>query len=357
MLFRVNRVLAKSLFVGLALSASTAAFATDSFTQLPQIFGGNPSFDNLQRAFQAVHQDPAVQELLKDGNTHALSISQRVSGLGVETTKFQHFYKGVEVMGSMTFHHATANGTQVRNLISRFDLDTRPGITPEAAVAIAKSVAGNHELTKAPTLKIFPSKTDNSAQLIYWVDLNNDGVNKPGADVLIDAHNGKIIANISKLETLAPVQVITAKDQGLTILPVVQQDSTGKYVLKSCTLHDLDTGSTQSISVAQCRAIVRGQVDVGQGKCQVILMDDATSGDPMAVDPSSCKQVVTSGVASPQADQSALNALANTTKVLTYYRDVHGRDGFDDAGSEVVSVVHAGLHYGKTPLGSRAWTS
>ena len=32
--------------------------------------------------------------------------------------------------------------------------------------------------------------------------------------------------------------------------------------------------------------------------------------------------------------------------MLTYYRDVHGRDGFDDAGSEVVSVVHAGIQYG-----------
>ena len=274
----VQRVSAVSV-LGLALSAS--ARATDTFTQLPQIFGGNPSFDSLQQAYQTVHKDPFVQELLSDSNTHALSLSQRVSGLGVETTKFQHFYKGVEVMGSMTFHHATSDGVQVRNLISRFDLDTRPTITADAAVAIAKSVAGEHPLTKAPMLKIFPSKTEDSAQLIYWVDLDNDGVNKPGADVLINAQNGKIIANISKLETLAPVQVLTAKNQGLTILPVAQKDpTTGKYVLKSCTLNDLDAGTSKSISVAQCKAIVRGQVDVGNGKCQVVLMDDGNFGRP-----------------------------------------------------------------------------
>lgn len=333
--------------LGLAISAPALALASSAFTQLPQIFGGNESFDSLNAAYQTVHQDPFVQELLRDGSTHALSISSRISGNGVETTKFQHFYKGIEVMGSMTFHHATSSGAQVRNVISRFDLDTRPGITADAAVAIAQSVAGNHELTKAPELKILPSKTEDTARLIYWVDLDNDGVNRPGADVLVDAQTGKLIANISKMETLAPVQVLTAKSQGVTILPIVKKNpSTGKYTLQGCKLTDLDNGSVQNLSVNDCRAIVRGQKDVGQGKCQVVLMDDDTSGSPMALDPSSCKQVVTGSQASPEADPSALNALANTTKVLTYYRDVHGRDGFDDAGSEVVSVVHAGINYG-----------
>ena len=97
-------------FLSLAFSIPSLSFASDSFTQLPQLFQGAATTASLQRAYEAVHQDAFVQELLREENTHSLSIDSRVSGYGVETTKFQHFYKGLEVMGSMTFHHATANG-------------------------------------------------------------------------------------------------------------------------------------------------------------------------------------------------------------------------------------------------------
>jgi bacillolysin len=342
MVFRSHSVL--SLLV---LSAPTLSFAADIFNQLPQIFDEAPALSDLQTAYQAVHHDPYVRELLEDGNTNALSISQRVHGLGIETTKFQHYYKGLEVMGSMTFHHANTQGTQIRNLINRFDLDTRPGLTRDAAVSIAKSVAGDLPVTHAPELKILPAQYQDSARLVYWVDLDNLGYSRPGAEVIIDAQTGQLIANISKLETLAPVQVLTAKDQGLTVLPVLQKDPvTEKYVLSSCTIKDLDAGTTRSVSVAQCKSIVRGQDEASEGKCQIVLLDDEISGSPLAVDPSSCKQVVTRGVAAPEADSSALNALSNSNQVLSYYHDVHGRDGFDDAGSEVVSIVHAGLQYG-----------
>ena len=46
------------------------------------------------------------------------------------------------------------------------------------------------------------------------------------------------------------------------------------------------------------------------------------------------------------ADVSARNAQDNAAKVLKYYREVHGRDGFDNAGSDVVSLVHVGAKYG-----------
>lgn len=346
MVFQLARFLCVT---GLALS--TQAFATETFTHLPQILGSDQSFDHLQRAYQTVHQDRFVQKLLRDGETNALSISSRIVGYGVETTKFQHFYKGLEVMGSMTFHHASNKGMEVRNVINRFDLDTRPGITSEAAVAIAKSVAGDHELTRSPELKILPSNQDHTARLIYWVDLDNQGL-APGADVLVDAQTGALIANISKLDTLAQVQVLTAQNQGVTLLPLLEKNPlTGSLALVGCQVKDLDTGKITKVTVAQCKAIAAGKTDVTIGKCQVVLLDldktgaAAGSGDPIGWDPASCLQVVKDGVATDKADPSARNAQDNATKVLNYYRDVHGRDGFDNAGSDVVNVVHIGQKY------------
>jgi Zn-dependent metalloprotease len=69
-------------------------------------------------------------------------------------------------------------------------------------------------------------------------------------------------------------------------------------------------------------------------------------GTPVAVNPTHCSQVVTDSRATSRADSSAKNALANAERVLRYYHDVHGRDGFDDHGSQVVNVVHVGFRYG-----------
>jgi bacillolysin len=332
---------------GLALVAPSLGFAADSTT----FFNTNEAFQSLQRAYQAVHSDTAVQELLRDSNVNALSIASKVSNNGVETTKFQHYYKGLEVMGSMTFHHATDEGASVRNVISHFDLDVKPALSPETAVVLAKAVAGDRELTQAPELKILPSQSDGSARLVYLVDLATQGLSA-GSDVMIDAQTGRVLANISKLETLAPVQVVSAKKQGLLIYPVVKKnDSTGKFELESCKATDQTKGSDTTLSVDDCKKTLRGLTPLTDNQCQLVLMDavkpgdTAKSGEPVMIDPSACKQVVSNGTAAADADQSAKNALANSNKVLAYFKNVHGRDSFDGNGGEIVNVVHAAVAY------------
>ena len=232
---------------------------------------------------------------------------------------------------------------KIRHLIKRFDIDVNPTITAEAAVAIAKSVSVNQELTKAPQLKILPSNSDASGQLIYWVDISSNGL-KPGADVLINAHTGQLIANISKMETLAPIQVMSAKGQGAGIEQIVAKDPNSNLLagrnpnddqtgLQYCVINDFDKQTTSQISAQKCLSILQGKRKFGNGKCQVVMSiadTDGTplsEGDPVMLNPSACQQVVQNSSASADADQSALNALSNTQKVLTYYQDVHGRDG------------------------------
>jgi bacillolysin len=337
---------ARLLVCGSVLVISAPAFATEKFTRLPPILGSNAAFESLQDAYQTVQQNSYVRQLLNQDDTHALSISARVSGYGVETTKFQHFYKGLEVMGSMTFHHASPQGTEVRNVINRFDLDTRPGITAETATSIAHSVAGDLPLNRAPELKILPSSSEESARLIYWVDFDSRGF-IPGSDVLIDARDGKVVASISKLETVAQVQVLSAKDQGISVLPLARKNpQTGEGELTGCKITDLSNGTTSEVTIPNCREIIRGKTDLTDGQCQLLLHNTETSANPLGVDPSACLKVVTDGKTSPKADASARRAQDNAQKVLAYFREKHGRDGFDNAGSDVVSIVHVGLKFG-----------
>ncbi|MEO5969766.1 MAG: hypothetical protein ABIQ95_07535, partial [Bdellovibrionia bacterium] len=60
----------------------------------------------------------------------------------IETTKFQHYYKGLEVIGSMVFQHKNKGKISIRNKVSQFDLDTRPTLSPEIAASLAQGIAG-----------------------------------------------------------------------------------------------------------------------------------------------------------------------------------------------------------------------
>lgn len=324
---------------------ATRSSTQDFLARLPQF--GSDSIDSFQQAYQSVRQSPLVSRLLRDSMTHSLSAASRTDGFGVTTTKFQHYYKGVEVMGSMSFHHATGNGAQVRNVISRFDLDTTPRLSADQAVAIAKSIVGDRKLGLAPELKILPvAGAGDAARLIYWVDVANEGL-KAGYDILIDAHTGGLVASLSKMETIAPVQVVSAKDQGLKVVPIVEKNPvTGKYELTGCEVSDLSQGGAGDVlTVDQCKKVLRGETTLTDNQCQVVLMDSHASGDPLALDPGQCRQVVTNSAPVAGVDQAGKNALSNSTKVLDYYKRVHGRDSFDNRGSEVVSVVHAGIGY------------
>jgi Zn-dependent metalloprotease len=263
----------------------------------------------------------------------------------VETTKFQQYYKGIEVQGGTTFHHKTAQGTRVRNTMSQFDLGTTPTISAEAATAIAQAEVGERELVRAPELKIRPSKNGDSATLIYWVELATQGMSF-GADLFIDAHTGKVLANISKLETIAPITILTAKNQGLELVPIKKMNLvTKKEELKGCKKVDHTQNTETTLSLDECKALLAPGATETTQHCQVVLMDSPTSGGPRMLNPANCKQVVSNGVASPAADSSAINALNNSNQVLHYYKDVHGRESFDNLGTTSVSIVHAGIHY------------
>src|SRR6185295_353844 len=117
---------------------------------------GISTLSKLQKAQEEVANDAGVAAVLKASRLHQIAISNRIDTDGIETTRFQHFYCGIEGFGSQTLHHIGAAGTQVQNLLAKFDVSTTPTITGETATSIAKSVIGDRELKAAPELKVFP---------------------------------------------------------------------------------------------------------------------------------------------------------------------------------------------------------
>jgi len=292
-------------------------------------------------------KDPGELIELSDPTNNSLKEYQVLKGpTEIETTKYQHYYKGLEVIGSMVFQHKSKGRTSLRNKISQFDLETRPTLSPEMAASLAQGLTGNLELRKSPVLQILPPTShigqtgmQGSARLIYWVELNGKGQGGDH-DILIDAHSGKLIADLNHNFTIAPIQVYSARNQGIEIVQNrVTGTRDGRTPLKNCKLINLQNKHTKVISAKTCAAVYNGTSHLTDKQCQII---DAELGCPLEIDTNSCASVATNDLVLDTSDPDAAKALDNSQKVLTYFQKHFGRDSFDNQGSRLVSLIHAG---------------
>jgi Zn-dependent metalloprotease len=159
----------------------------------------------------------------------------------------------------------------------------------EEAAQIARNLNRDREIDALPALKVLPSENQDSAQLIYWVKVQPKGLTA-SSNVLIDAHTGKVIANVPNHVSIAPVDVYSA-----------------------------DGAPNKDI--------------------------DPRTGAPLRFNFGTMPKMVSASIVADSADASAQRAAANSQKVLQYYADHHGRNSYDDQGSTTVSIVHAGQNF------------
>ncbi|NDD92859.1 M4 family peptidase [bacterium] len=210
----------------------------------------------------------------------------------MSTYRFQHYVNGLPVLGSQSLHHqmVSSGGASWTHELAHFDLVTIPTLNEEAATGIVRTQLSGREIAAKPMLLIIPSMRQGTAKLAYRFTIASKGT-EPGRVVDVDAHSGKVLSDIARHWTIAPVDV---------------------YATNS--------------------------------KCQQLESDaDSLGGKaPVSVDYQKCKLVVQNGVAKPTADRDAVRASENSQKVLHYYWDKHSRDSFDGQGAKVNAIVHIG---------------
>lgn len=254
--------------------------------------------------------------LLATGAAHAdtpalstqqtLRLSGRVGNDFLSTKRFQHFYRGLEVVGSERLEHSSAKGSLVSDEMARFDLSTAARLSEEEAIRIAHTRAPGKAQS---ALKILPREDRVSADLVYFIHLGGD-TPEPGRQILVHAQDGHLIADIPDEETLAPVTVYSAKGKGefVSLMGVTSLDELDPKLADDCQLWD-DTGA------------------------------------PFWINPNGCTPIIVNSKAVHKADVTERRAAAQAQKVLAYYQRVHHRDSYDGNGSTVISVVHAGQSY------------
>ncbi len=299
--------------------AQTSSPASDSFSIFPKPQIEDNPIQELSDAYTTVSEDPSIKFLLSiDNGAHALSITQRVTDEDsqIKTTKFQHYFRGIEVVGSMSFHHKGKKEVEIRNIIHKFELNTEPSLNAETAMNLARGIVGDRSARQRPELKILPRPGANSAKLVYWIDLM-ENASDGGHDIIIDAHTGLVLADISHILTINPIRhtrvsqidIHSAKDQAVEIDP---------------------------------STVTKEEIEQLRNKCQVL---DQKSGAPLLVNHTSCNKVFSRNRYIREADSSTRQATSNSKRVIDYFRTKHNRNSYDGNGSTLVSIVHIGRKF------------
>ncbi|MGE0614203.1 MAG: M4 family metallopeptidase [Bacteriovoracia bacterium] len=272
----------------------------------------------------------AMKLLMRGSAKSALKAEQLIAGDEIITSRFQQEFDGLEVIGGFALHQRRVGeasllglsmpGTElVLDRTARFDLNTQAGLSESESVAIALSFAAApgevRDLAAKPSLKILPSEDRTSAQLIYWVPVAavaDDGAH----DLLIDAHTGQVIADLThRMDFARPRR--KPKPVPAPAPTPVPTPKPSPSPTPTPTEPDL----------------------------AIIEVYDANNASPNDIVLSRYEQVVSNGRASPRADQSAKNALANAQATLKFLRTALGRESYDGKGSSARSLVHMGTSY------------
>jgi bacillolysin len=271
------------------LFASSGAYAGGPFFSSNQLNLNRMLLETaykIQAQGEGLRQLSQLQASLSNPSLETKPIQEVLSD-EIRTAKFQSYYEGIEVLGSMIMVHTLKNGdSRVTHNMERFDLDTRPSVSRSEAVSIARAWAGDRKLQRRPELRIFPGQEEGSARLIYEVEFSAKETN-PSVEYFVDAHSGEMIAEIPSHMSIAPIDIYVAGDK-----------------------QDLDP-----------------------------------SGFPMSMDIRSYDHVISDTFITEGATPAALRAHENAEKTLRYFSDVHQRNSFDNRGSSLVSVVNVGKDF------------
>lgn len=296
----------------------------------------------------------------------SLQVMGAVENDGLTTIKARQLYKGVPVLGTLMAVEQ-GNDSNFFTKLESLSLSVDARVSKAQAVAIAQTVT-NNPISRAPELAIMPSADRSTNRLTYWVDVPSTDL-VPGVEVVIDAQSGKIIAEITKLETadVAPITVIDAKEQYMIVDPIWSTPApvvvvppavpapAAQPTLVGCNVTDPVTGKVKLMNSAPaCEAFLQNKDVDMKTRCQILLKDALAVGNtfPVMFDPATCTISYYNSAVIGTPSVSAQQAFENAKKVLTYYRDEQARDSFDGKSAMVLSVANAGLK-----LSNAAWLS
>ncbi len=357
MTYMIKRTILVTTALSLAGSAGAFASALDH-NPLEAILSAGQQFNAESQLKRIIKNNPFALD--RDSSVEMMGA---VEAEGFTTVKARQLHKGIPVLGTIVTLE-DGNTNNVFSELRSLSLSIEPRVSEEQALGIAQGFSKN-AIARKPQLAIMPSSDRSLNRLTYWVDVPSTKVN-PGVEVVIDAMNGQVLAEIPKVHTaadaaLAPITVMDAKEDHMIIDPVFSERSPAEVMLGlrpkllGCTISDPVTGKSKYFdSEEKCNAFFQDTDPDLHTRCQAVLKDSIRDGRSFAVgyDPKKCAFPFVDSQQLEAPSVPAQKAYDNTKLVLEYLRDELNRNSYDGNGGEMVSVVNGGVK-----LSNAAWFS
>ncbi len=265
------------------------------------------------------------KDLLKiDEPDKELTLTQQHSDtLGNQHFRYQQTVNNIPVWGSeLILHLRDDNSAYLLN--GRFQpsihIDTTAELTAaQAEEAVRKDLAISSPSSISSKLVIYPGEQSNP-RLAYQVNLLSDLTSR--WQYFIDAHNGKVLHRIDYRQH-AVVNSSGSNEFGSNVNFRSWQDGSAYYLLDTEVPTPGSTTDPIGNPPASGDTII---LDARNGEGDKLYLASSNSPD--------------SGW-----DETAVTAIQNTINVYEYYLNTFNRNSIDDAGKNLISVIHYSSNY------------
>ncbi len=265
------------------------------------------------------------KDLLKieDPDQELTLAREQADSFGNQHFLYQQTVNGVPVWGSeLMLHLRDDNSAYLLNgrFQPSFQLDTSAELTEAQAEEHVRQDLGVTSTYKISSkLVIYPGK-QTDPRLTYQVDILSDLSNH--WLYFIDAHNGKVVHRIDYRQKIV-VNASGMDEFGSTVNFRAWQDGSNYFMVDT----EVPTPGSSPDPIAKSPA----------------------SGDTLILDARNGQgdnlYFATSNAANSGWDTTAVSAMENTMKVYDYYLNTFNRNSIDEAGKNLISVIHYGSSY------------
>jgi bacillolysin len=282
--------------------------------------------DALSKSVEALNN----RRVERDGRTSDFELMRtKTDELNKVHTKFRQTINGIPVWGGEAIIHLNQDGS-VRAITDNFkdaiSVGTEPGLTAEAAVAIARQSFGTSE-TRAPQTDLWIYRGSDRDHLVYRVQFEKIDQSKETAMPVyfVDSQTGEVVFHYDNLQTAMGGSQYSGNVQFQSVL-----------YRRMYYLEDL----TRMVGTFDYRNSSFGGLPEGR------FLDS----DDMWV--------------SGGTQMAGVDAHWDATQVYDYYKNEFGRNGIDGNGGPALmssitgkrkKVISSAVHYG-TLYGNAAWT-
>lgn len=297
--------------------------------------------DIVKDALQAkINQKLSLQQINTEPDVDYQVIQKRKAYDGTTLIRVQQMYKGKEIYGHQLTAHVDPNGViqsisgdSAQNLTTQEALNQQISLSPgQAKQFIYTKYGSNVEFITTPQIKqiIYVDKKSGQAVQAYLVKFAVSTPEYVSGTYILHAINGEILRDMVKKSNVKIKKEIINKLKNNQRNQVPFTNLTGKG-------RD-DTGVSRTFGIFK-------QAD-GQ-----YAMGDYTRGEGIETYDVNYKDLSTEwesypgNLASSRSttfqDSKAVSAHFLASKVYDFYKDKYKRNGFDNNGQKVISVVHA----------------